>query len=482
MTDQRVLSNQPDPATGNNDNPPPRARAGRLATALRLAGRALMWPGRWLHAQLPRRLFPRSLLIVVLPLVLLQSVVAYVFLQRHWELVTQRLSEATVRDIAALIGILEAYPQDPDYRTFREIATRDLDLSAQVLPPMPLPPPAEKPFFSLLDRTLSRLISTQIKRPFWIDTVGRTDYVEIRIDLGDKVLRVFPRRSQTYASNAHIFLVWMVGASAVLIIIAILFLRNQIRPIQTLAEAAERFGRGLPVENFRPRGALEVRQAAVAFMEMRRRIERQIEQRTTMLAGVSHDLRTILTRFRLELALLGEGEEIDALRQDVDVMNAMLEAYLAFARGDGDEQARETDLTLILEYLEDEAIARGASVYPTSFDGEPMVTVKPMAFSRLLFNLVVNATRYGHAVQLTARHADGWITVVVDDDGPGIAPDDREAVFRPFFRLDAARNQDQTGTGLGLTIARDIARGHGGDVILSDSPLGGLRVRVRVPG
>ncbi|WP_334176601.1 ATP-binding protein, partial [Pseudoxanthobacter sp.] len=290
------------------------------------------------------------------------------------------------------------------------------------------------------------------------------------------------RRSQTYASNAHIFLVWMVGASVVLLIIAILFLRNQIRPIQTLAEAAERFGRGLPVENFRPRGALEVRQAAFAFLEMRRRIERQIEQRTTMLAGVSHDLRTILTRFRLELALIGEGEEIEALKQDVDVMNAMLEAYLAFARGDGDEQARETDLTLILEYLEDEAVARGASVFPTSFEGEPMVVVKPMAFSRLLFNLVVNATRYGRTVQIAARHADGWITVVVDDDGPGIAPDDREAVFRPFFRLDAARNQDQTGTGLGLTIARDIARGHGGDVTLGDSPLGGLRVRVRVPG
>ena len=457
----------------------PRSKSVRAVLAT--IGNGLLVPGRWLHARLPKRLFPRSLLIVVLPLVILQSVVAYVFLQRHWELVTQRLSEATTRDIAALIGILEAYPQDPGYKTFREIAMRDLDLSVQVLPPTPLPPPADKPLFSLLDRTLSRLISTQIQRPFWIDTVGRSDYVEIRIDLGDKVLRIFARRSQTYASNAHIFLVWMVGASLVLIGIAVLFLRNQIRPIQTLAEAAERFGRGQPVENFRPRGALEVRQAALAFMEMRRRIERQLEQRTTMLAGVSHDLRTILTRFRLELAMLGDDEEIEALKQDVDVMNAMLEAYLAFARGDGDEQASLVDLTAMLDYIEDEAVARGAVVRST-FEGEPMVSVKPMAFGRLLFNVVLNAARYGKTIEIFGRHADGWITVIVDDDGPGIPEDQREAVFRPFFRLDSARNQDQTGTGLGLTIARDAARGHGGDVVLGDSPLGGLRVRVRVPG
>jgi two-component system osmolarity sensor histidine kinase EnvZ len=437
--------------------------------------------GRFLRHYLPKRLFPRSLLIVVLPMIVLQSIVAYVFMERHWQLVTRRLSEGTTRDIAALIAVLESYPQDPDYRTFSRIASDQLGLNAAVLPHEPLPPPADKPFFSLLDRTLSRLISQEIGKPFWIDTVGRSDFVEIRIDLGDKILRVFARRSQTYASNAHIFLVWMVAASLVLIAIALLFLRNQIKPITALAEAAESFGKGRPVEGFRPRGALEVRQAAHAFFEMRRRIERQIEQRTAMLAGVSHDLRTILTRFRLELAFLGDGPEVAALKQDVDDMQGMLEAYLAFARGDGDEQPAAIDLAALLEELAAATRRDGATV-TVAFEGEPVAIVKPNAFRRAILNLVANAARHGRTVAISGRHADGWVTVAVEDDGPGIPEEMREAVFRPFFRFDAARNQDESGTGLGLTIARDVIRGHGGEIALGRATLGGLRAQARIPG
>ncbi len=196
----------------------------------------------------------------------------------------------------------------------RKIAADRLGLNVELLPPDPLPPPGPKPFFSLLDQALSREICAQIGKPFWIDTVGNSNLVEIRIQLDNAVLRVFARRSQTYASNSHIFLLWMVGTSLVLLTIAILFLRNQIRPILRLAEAAEAFGKGRDVPDFRPRGAREVRQAAQAFIEMRERIERQIEQRTTMLAGVSHDLRTILTRFKLQLALLDDGPEVEALQ------------------------------------------------------------------------------------------------------------------------------------------------------------------------
>ncbi len=447
------------------------------------ARRLLLLPeiGRFLHGTLPKRLFPRSLLIIILPMILLQSVAAYVFLERHWELVTRRLSEATVRDITALISVLESYPQDPEYTTLKRIARDDLKLTIEVLPKQPLPPPAEKPFFSLLDRTLSRLISESIGKPFWIDTVGRTDFVEIRIDLPDNQLKVFARRSQTYAANAHIFLVWMVGTALVLLAIAIPFLRNQIRPIQMLAAAAEDFGKGRPVEGFRPRGALEVRQAAHAFLEMRRRIERQIEQRTTMLAGVSHDLRTMLTRFRLELAFLGDGEEVAELKKDVDEMQAMLEGYIAFVRGDGDEQAAVVDLSLMLDEIAAKAASEGTTV-SARFEGEPQVTVKPSAFRRAVVNLVGNACRHAGTVEIAGRHADGWITVTIDDDGPGIPAEKREEVFKPFVRLDEARNQDQAGTGLGLAIARDIVRGHGGDIGLDQSPAGGLRARVRIPG
>lgn len=437
-------------------------------------------PGRFLHRYMPKGLYGRALLIIVTPMVLLQSVIAFVFMERHWDLVTNRLSEATARDIAGLISVIENYPQDADYAMVSEIARKNLNLIVTMLPPEPLPPPAPKPFFSLLDRALSRTISQQVGKPFWIDTVGRSDLVEIRIQLEHNVMRIFARRSQTYASNSHIFVVWMVSTSLVLIVVAILFLRNQIRPIQRLAAAAESLGRGHDVSDLQPRGAREVRMATEAFLEMRRRIERQIEQRTVMLAGVSHDLRTILTRFRLELALIGSGPEIDAMKKDVDEMQAMLETYLTFAKGDGDEIARPTDVALLIEEIDVEAEALGAKV-SSRFDGPPVVTLKPNAFKRLLLNLVSNAASQAGRIRVRGRHHGKWLTVTVDDDGPGIPEEAREAVFKPFYRLDTARNQDRAGTGLGLAIARDIARGHGGDIRLDDSPLGGLRASVRIP-
>ncbi len=433
-----------------------------------------------LHRLMPRGLFSRALLIIVIPMVLLQSVLAWVFLDRHYDLVTQRLSESMVGQIAAIVEILERYPHDEDYGTLIEIAEDKLELSISVLPPEPLPPPRPKPFFDLVDRYLSEQLRVRIGRPFWIDTIGRSRFVEMRIQLKDHVLRVIARRSQAYASNSHIFIVWMVSTSAILIAIALVFLRNQIRPIEQLADAAEGFGKGRPIERFRPRGAREVRRAAQAFIEMRRRIERQIEQRTAMLAGISHDLRTVLTRFRLQLALLPKGPEVNALQADVDEMNSMLEDYLAFVRGDGNEQAKPTDVALLFEDLEAQAEVAGAEV-SSHFAGDPEIVLKEIAIRRCLTNLVANAARHGSQLRIEGRNADGWLTITIDDDGPGIQPEERENVFRPFYRLDSARNLDAHGSGLGLAIARDIVRGHGGSIMLDDSPLGGLRVRIRIP-
>lgn len=445
------------------------------------AGRnAWRWFWRQVANWMPKGLFARSLLIIILPVVLLQAVVAFVFMERHWSQVTARLSEAVTQEIAAIIDIYESYPQDPEHETLVRIAAEDFGLGVSILPPDPLPPAGPKPFFSLLDRTLSEEITRQIGRPFWIDTVGKSNLVEIRIQLEDAVLRVFARRSQAYASNSHIFIVWMIGTSLVLLAVAVAFLRNQIRPILTLANAADSFGKGRDVEDFRPRGAREVRQAALAFLEMKRRIERQIEQRTTMLAGVSHDLRTILTRFKLELALLGDSDEIEMMTADVDEMQRMLEEYMAFARGDTGEQPEPVDMLALLETLKSEAERSGhrASV---SFSGDPTATVRPQAFKRCLANLVDNACRFGTEVRIAGVRGDMWLTVMIDDNGPGIAEDLRESVFKPFYRLDDSRNQDRGGTGLGLAIARDVVRSHGGDITLSESPLGGLRATVRMP-
>jgi two-component system, OmpR family, osmolarity sensor histidine kinase EnvZ len=455
-----------------------------LGGTLRSAGARIidLWDrfGLWLKSFMPTGLYARSLLIIVTPMVILQSVVAFVFMERHWNTVTYRLSAAVTQDIAALIDVYRNYPQDADQRTLRRIALERLGLVVDFLPGTDLPPTGPKPFFSLLDQALSKEISRQIRRPFWIDTVGRSSLVEIRIQLDNSVMRVFARRSAAYASNSHIFLVWMVGTSTILLGVAILFLRNQIRPILALADAAESFGKGREVPDFRPRGAREVRRAANAFMEMKRRVERTLEQRTTMLAGVSHDLRTLLTRFKLELALLDDSPEVTALKRDVDEMARMIEAYLSFARGDSGELSAPTDMAEFLDELKTDAERHGhkASVV---FHGPPVVAVRPAAFKRCLANLVSNAARFAPSIAITGHRDHRYLTVTVDDDGPGIPAAMRDEVFKPFFRIDDARNQDEGGTGLGLAIARDIARSHGGDIMLSDSPLGGLRATVRVP-
>lgn len=438
------------------------------------------WAARWLSRYLPKGLYARSLIIIIAPVVLLQSIVAYAFMERHWQLVTRRLSSAVTADISALIDIYESYPQDKEASTLVRIASERLQLDVDILHDADLPPPGPKPFFSILDETLAEELRRQIDRPYWFDTVGRSNYVEIRVKLDQgSVMRVLARRSQAYASNSHIFLVWMGGSSFVLLGIAILFLRNQIRPILRLSEAAEALGKGREIE-FRPRGAREVRQAGHAFLEMKRRIERSMEQRTTMLNGVSHDLRTILTRFKLSLVFLDQTPEVEDLKRDVDEMSRMLEGYLAFARGDAGEQAVETDLRLLLQELQSDAERQG---YGLALDivGDPIVTVRPDAFRRLLFNLVANAARHGDRVEISANHETRWLVLHIDDDGPGISPELREEVFKPFVRLDEARNQDEGGSGLGLAIARDIARSHGGDITLSESPLGGLRATVRLP-
>jgi two-component system osmolarity sensor histidine kinase EnvZ len=450
-----------------------RSAAGRLSAA---------WDAlaRWMKSMMPTGLYGRALLIMIVPIVLLQAVVAFVFMERHWNTVTRRLSAAVTQDIAALIEVYRSYPQDGERATLRRIAQDHLRMQVDFLPVSEMPPPGPKPFFSLLDQTLSQEIRERIRRPFWIDTVGRSNVVEIRIRLDDTVMRVFAARAAAYASNSEIFLFWMIGTSLVLIAIAIAFLRNQIKPILRLADAAESFGKGREVPGFKPRGAREVRRAAQAFIEMKRRVERTMEQRTTMLAGVSHDLRTILTRFKLELALIGNSPETEGMKKDVDEMGRMLEAYLAFAKGDGGEQPAPTDMGAFLDELKADAERHGHKT-SVAFYGHPLVTVRPAGFRRCLGNLVSNASRFAKEIAITGHRDHRFMTISVDDDGPGIPAEMREEVFRPFLRLDDARNQDEVGTGLGLAIARDIARSHGGDITLTESPMGGLRATVRVP-
>ncbi len=428
---------------------------------------------------LPKGLYARSILIVILPMVILQSVLTFIFLERHWALVTNRLSTVLTQDLSAIIDIYGSYPQDKDLETLTRIAQDRMKIDVEFLPKGPLPPALPKPFFSIVDGALGNEIRKQIGRPFWLDTVGRSNLIEIRIQLPNATLRAVAERSAAYASNSYIFIVWMLGTSFVLIAVAVAFLRTQIRPILRLSRAAEAFGKGRDVD-FRPRGAREVRQAGYAFIAMKRRIERAIDQRTAMLNGVSHDLRTVITRFKLSLALMDGSEDSDEMKKDVEEMQRMLEGYLAFARGDAGEPAVPVDMRAFLDDMKADADRAGRPMR-VEFAGDAVVRVRPDAFKRCLGNLVANAQRHATTVSLEGCRDGRFLTIHVDDDGPGIPAANRDDVFRPFVRLDEARNQDAGGTGLGLSIARDIARSHGGDITLGDSAMGGLRASVRVP-
>jgi two-component system osmolarity sensor histidine kinase EnvZ len=435
----------------------------------------------FLERHMPEGLFPRALIILVAPVVLLQTIMTGLIFERHFENVSRLLARSFARDVSLLVQLYEESDRSPAAENrILTLANRTLGLGLGI-ERGELPAPLPDPLFSRADTRLSRELTVQMGRDFWIDTGKLPDFVDVRVKVGsDVIFHFLTRGERTLATSTGFLLFLMLLSSALLLAIAIVFLRNQIRPITDLAAAAQRFGTGRDVGPFRPRGAREVKAAGEAFLDMRDRITRQVEQRTTMLAGVSHDLRTILTRFKLELAVLGDGPKVQPLKEDVDEMQRMLEAYMAFAKGDSGEAAREADLaTLVAAAVR--ASGRGGGSVEVNVPEAVTVRVKPNAFGRLLANLVGNAVRYARTVSVTASVTDHMLTLNVDDDGPGIPAAKRAEAFRPFVRLDNARNLDETGTGLGLAIALDIARAHGGDLRLEDSPKGGLRAVVQIP-
>ena len=436
----------------------------------------------FLERHMPSGLFARALIILVAPMVVLQTIMTGLILDRHSDNVTRILARSIARDISLLIQLYEESDKTPAAVGHIESLANDrLFLGLTIQHDAKLPEPLPQPMFSFVDTRLTRYLASETGKPFWIDSQGNEGFVDIRVEAEKGIIfRLLTRESRARATSTNLLLALMLISSLLLLGIATIFLRNQIRPIADLAKAAQSFGTGRDVGDFRPRGAREVRQAGIAFLDMRDRIARQVEQRTAMLAGVSHDLRTILTRFKLELAVLGDGPKVKPLKEDVDEMQRMLEAYMAFVKGDGGEKASGCDLGTLVRTSARNAERSGGSVEIDVPEGQ-MVTVKPNAFGRLLTNLIGNAVRYAKSVKVTARVKDNQLTVHVDDDGPGIPKDKREEAFRPFVRLDNARNLDETGTGLGLAIALDIAHAHGGELRLEESPKGGLRAVVQIP-
>ena len=436
---------------------------------------------RFLERHMPSGLYYRSLIIVIAPIVLLQTIMAGIILDRHWDNVTKVLGKSLAREIGLLTDIYDK--SDKSEAAIKEIelvATKRLNLGLEISRGDTLPAPISRTLYSLVDAKMTKYLERETGRPFWIDSTAQNGKVEIRVEVEKGLIfRILTDESRAYAINTGPLLILMMLSSLILLAIAVVFLRKQITPIVELAKAAKGFGMGREVADFRPRGAAEVRQAGLAFVDMQQRITRHVEQRTAMLAGVSHDLRTILTRFKLELAFLGDGPKVKPLKEDVEEMQRMLEAYMAFVRGDGGEKTEAVNLAQMFTSVAS-AVTRGKS-HVTLDVQDVDVNIKPNAFRRLISNLLGNAVRYAKNVKVKGAIENRLLTILVDDDGPGIPAKNREDAFRPFVRLDHARNLDETGTGLGLAIALDIAHAHGGEIRLDDSPAGGLRAVVQIP-
>jgi two-component system osmolarity sensor histidine kinase EnvZ len=430
---------------------------------------------------LPRTLFGRSLLIIVTPLVLVQVIATWIFYDRHYDTITKRLAEGIAGDVAAIIRVMGPKPDTGSRYNALRLAKVSMWLDTTFHEGERLPENSVPPQDSIIERKLTKALRGRLPYVFMIDTRSLEEKVRIEVELPGGVLEVLVPRQRLFSSTTYIFIMWMVGSSIVLFGVATIFMRNQIRPIRRLAQVANSFGKGRDVPGFKPEGATEVRLAAAAFMQMRGRIKRQIKQRTEMLAGVSHDLRTPLTRMKLQLALLGDGPEADSLASDVAEMERMVEGYLAFARGEGTEQPVDTDLNVLLREVVAQTSRKKGPVIDLHLEQKLQLPLRPEAMRRCLTNLIVNAQRYAAHVAISAGRRKKSVEITIDDDGPGIPEDRRRDVFKPFHRLDLARGPDTGGTGLGLTIARDVVRSHGGDVVLEDAPNGGLRARIRLP-
>jgi len=406
----------------------------------------------------------------------MQMAVAWFFFNAHWARVTSNLSDSVAADVAVAVQLFGKNPTDENAKSLDALLRPDMELSVVLRPGDTLPTSNRNAFFSNLDKTLRRSLNETLDEPFWFDTTRYPNHVDIRVQVDAGVLRFIAARERVFAPTGYVFIFWLITATVLLSLISILFIRRQSDPIKELADAAASFGKGQDISDFKPRGASEVRMAGQSFLKMRSRIRRHLEQRTLMLAGVSHDLRTPLTRLKLQLAMQDDTEDTRAARRDVDEMDAMLTGYLDFARGMGTEKPETVRLADFVAQT-----MKGRDDVELSRFEDRDISIRPVMLRRSLGNLINNARKYGSNAELRIEETEDFLMFHVEDDGPGIPSEQRREVFKAFQRLDGARNQNIEGVGLGLSIAQDIAQLHGGTILLSDSPKGGLRATLRLP-
>ena len=435
-----------------------------------------------LEAYAPADLYRRALVIMITPVVLLQVLLAGVLVSRYLDNVANVLARSLADESALLVQLYDQSDKSPAaIEQIRGYAQNTLHMSFMVEQDTVLPVPKAAPVLAIIDRRINAFLSQSLTKPFIVDSHDVNGNVAIHVQAEPSHILVFTvAANRAQAEGTPLLLLFMALSTLAFMAIAVVFMRNQIKPILDLTSAAQEFGKGRDVGYFTPSGATEVRVAGEAFIDMKRRIARHVEQRTTLLAGVSHDLRTILTRFKLELAVLGSTTRTKALNADVNEMQHMLEDYMAFVRGDGGELASLVDVQDIVGSVV-ESLDKSRNKVSLNTLPDMDIMLKPNAFRRLLGNAVVNAMRFGTLVAVSGKLVDDRLLIYIDDNGPGIPAQMREEAFKPFTRLDEARNLDHSGSGLGLAIAQDIVQAHGGDIALEDSPLGGLRVSIKLP-
>lgn len=437
-----------------------------------------------LRDYMPKTLFGRMLGIILVPMILVQIVTVFIFYERHWDSVTRQMADSLAGEIQLVVTKAGAQFAPSDLPVLYKEASRyfyfQLEFSEEeILAPESLQIDPQ----SYAELSLMNALKSRLEFPFTFDLDSSPDLIAVNIQLANGVLHIFAGRKRIISSTGWTFLGWTIGTSIILFTIALLFMRAQVRPIRQLANAARQLGLGRQTDEWQLSGAKEVRLAGRAFQAMRHRINRQISERTAMLAGVSHDLRTPLTRMRLQMALMPKNAETQALEEDIIELEQMIDGYLAFARGEGEETAKTGSIPdmlrqIILQYARGQP---GRLKFDEPGTEIPPLTMRPQAMRRALDNLIGNAMRYAQTAEIRVKTRNDNIFIFIDDDGPGIEPEYRADALRPFVRLEESRNRSTGGTGLGLAIASDIILGHGGEMTLDDAPQGGLRVIVQLP-
>ncbi len=437
---------------------------------------------------LPETLFFRSLLILITPIFLIQIILTVVFFDRHWSRMTSRLSFAVAGEVSLVVHYIEQNEKQEETNRLIELLSQRLDLlvthddGAKLSGNDRQRVQQGMTWEAMIRTSLITELSKVLSMPFTVKVDFSEKWIEVGVQTSQGVLNVSVPQRRLFSSTTYIFLLWVFGASSILLVIAVLFMRNQIRPIRRLSAAAEHLGKGRNVQNFKIEGAREVRQAGQAFLDMKTRIQRQVSQRTDMLAGVSHDLRTPLTRLKLQISMMGDSPDIYEMKKDINDMEKMIEGYLSFVRGEGREKSSMTDVSSVLRDVTISAKRQGCDVDMQLNNLKPSVMLRPIAFKRCLSNITSNAIKHADHIWITLeQNSKSEIEIIIEDNGDGIDEGQYDEVFRPFYRVDTSRNSETGGIGLGLPIAMDIVHSHGGEIWLDKSQHGGLAVHISLP-